>query len=283
MSFSVYITYWDNNMLSQVQDMIDHGVIQQNTRVILAFASFNFISSQYIPGFGSVTMDDVKNIVNLVHSLNAKISLSIGGATYPLASSDLYGYPGELAENINGALTLCGFDGVDFDIEDNSLNVPTNFAETASSIINTLRSLNSELYITLTTPGQAWAEGMYQQSLLNMTIGCIDAWQPMEYDLWLEPTEDRYKLTDAYINQIQSDIKYYQTNWSVPSDKIILGLMCGQDDMNHVLTLQDALNLTDFAKSEGLKGMMMWDANIDGKGCAGNAPYAYSMGVQALL
>jgi len=270
-------------MLTQVQDMIDHGVIQQNTRVILAFASFNFISGQYIPGFGSVTMDDVKNIVNLVHSLSAKISLSIGGATYPLASSDLYGYPGELAENINGVLKLCGFDGVDFDIEDNSLSVPTNFAETASSIINTLRSLNSELYITLTTPGQAWAEGMYQQSLLNMTIGNIDAWQPMEYDLWLEPTEDRSKLTDAYTNQIQSDIKYYQTNWSVPSDKIILGIMCGQDDVNHVMTLQDALNLTDFARSEGLKGMMMWDANIDGKGCAGNAPYAYSMGVQALL
>ena len=283
MSFSVYITYWDNNMLTQVQDMIDHGVIQQNTRVILAFASFNFISGQYIPGFGSVTMDDVKNIVNLVHSLSAKISLSIGGATYPLASSDLYGYPGELAENINGVLTLCGFDGVDFDIEDNSSNVPTNFAETASSIINTLRSLNSELYITLTTPGQAWAEGMYQQSLLNMTIGNIDAWQPMEYDLWLEPTEDRSKLTDAYTNQIQSDIKYYKTTWSVPSDKIILGIMCGQDDVNHVMTLQDALNLTDFARSEGLKGMMMWDANIDGKGCAGNAPYAYSMGVQALL
>jgi hypothetical protein len=283
MSFSVYITYWDNNLLSQVQDMIDHGVIQQDTRVILAFASFNFISTKYIPGFGSVTMDDVKNIVNLVHSVGAKISLSIGGATYPLASSDLYGYPVELAENINGVLNLCRFDGVDFDIEDNSSNVPANFAETASSIINTLRLLNSELYITLTTPGQAWAEGTYQETLLNMTIGCIDAWQPMEYDLWLEPTEDRYKLTDAYINQIQSDIKYYQTNWSVPSDKIILGLMCGQDDMNHVLTLQDALNLTDFAKSEGLKGMMMWDANIDGKGCAGNAPYAYSMGVQALL
>jgi len=283
MSFSVYITYWDNNLLTQVQDMIDHGVIQQNTRVILAFASFNFISGQYIPGFGSVTMDDVKNIVNLVHSLSAKISLSIGGATYPLASSDLYGYPGELAENINGVLKLCGFDGVDFDIEDNSLSVPTNFAETASSIINTLRSLNSELYITLTTPGQAWAEGMYQQSLLNMTIGNIDAWQPMEYDLWLEPTEDRSKLTDAYTNQIQSDIKYYKTTWSVPSDKIILGIMCGQDDVNHVMTLQDALNLTDFARSEGLKGMMMWDANIDGKGCAGNAPYAYSMGVQALL
>lgn len=277
MSFSVYVTYWDNDLLTQVHQMIDQGAIKKNTRVILAFASFNFISSQYIPGFGSVTMDDVKNIVNLVHSVDAKISLSVGGATYPLAGSDLYGYPEELAENINGVLNLCGFDGVDFDIEDSSSSVPANFAETAASIINSLRALNTELYITLTTPGQAWDQGMYQQSLLNMTIGNIDAWQPMEYDLWLDPNQGEY------IKQIQADIEYYLTSWSVPSNKIVLGLMCGQDDMNQVLTLQDALNLTDFAKSKGLKGMMMWDANIDGKGCAGNAPYAYSMGVQALL
>lgn len=277
MSFSVYVTYWDNDMLTQIHQMIDQGAIKKNTRVILAFASFNFISSQYIPGFGSVTMDDVKNIVNLVHSVDAKISLSVGGATYPLAGSDLYGYPEELAENINGVLNLCGFDGVDFDIEDSSSSVPANFAETAASIINSLRALNTELYITLTTPGQAWGQGMYQQSLLNMTIGNIDAWQPMEYDLWLDPNQGEY------VKQIQADIEYYLTTWSVPSNKLVLGLMCGQDDMNQVLTLQDALNLTDFAKSKELKGMMLWDANIDGKGCAGNAPYAYSMGVQALL
>ena len=287
MSFSIYVTYWDNHLLSQIQHMIDQGVIQQNTRVILAFASFNFISNKYIPGFGSVTMDDVKNIVNLVHSVGAKISLSVGGATYPLATSDLSGYPEELAENMNVVLNLCGFDGVDFDIEDSSSSVPDNFVETASSIINTLRSLNSELHITLTTPGQAWVEGTYQRSLLDMAMESIDAWQPMEYDLWLEPTQDRTTndraTHDSYMNQIQSDIEYYMTIWSVPSNKIVLGLMCGQDDMNHVLTLQDALNLTDFAKTKGLKGMMLWDANIDGKGCAGNAPYAYSMGVQALL
>ena len=282
MSFSVYVTYWDNHLLTQVQQMIDQGVIQQNTRVILAFASFNFISNKYIPGFGSVTTDDVKNIVNLVHSVGAKISLSVGGATYPLATSDLYGYPEELAENMNGVLNLCGFDGVDFDIEDTSSSVPDNFVETASSVINSLRTLNSDLYITLTTPGQAWVEGTYQRSLLDMIMESIDAWQPMEYDLWLEPTQDR-TTNDRYMNQIQSDIEYYLKIWSVPSNKIVLGLMCGQDDMNHVLTLQDALNLTDFAKSKGLKGMMLWDANIDGKGCAGNAPYAYSMGVQALL
>ena len=280
MSFSIYITYWDNNLLIQIQQMIQQGVIQQNTRIIVAFANFNFISGKYIPGISSITLNEIKNIVTLVHSVNATISISIGGPFYHLTDSDLYEYPIILAENINGVLQLYGFDGVDFDIEYKSSSISPDFAITISSIINILRTLNSELYISLTTPGlaalrQPDIEETYQ-SLLNMTIGSIDAWQPMEYDLWLEPISE-------YINQIQYDIKYYMTNWLIPSNKIMLGLMGGQDDMNHVLMLEDALNLTKFAKSERLKGIMMWDATIDGRGCAGNDPYAYSMGIQALL
>lgn len=274
MSFSVYITYWDNDPLEQIQRMIDHKVLTQNTRIILAFASFNFISSQYIPGFGSVTMDDVKNVINLVHSVGARISLSVGGATYSLAGSDMYSHPEELAENISGLVDSCGFDGVDFDIEDST--VPDDFAETAASIMNTMRSLNPSVYMTLTTPGQAWSisNGMYQ-NLLNMTITSIDAWQPMEYDLWIGQP--------SYAEQIQWDIEYYQKTWGIPSNKIILGLMCGQDDADHVLSLEDAVDLTDFAEKQALKGVMMWDSNIDGKGCAGNAPFAYSLGIQQVL
>lgn len=282
MSFSLYITYWDNDPLDQLQEMIEKGIVTPKTRIILAFASFNFISSHYIPGFGSVTMNDVSNIVNLVHSVDAKISLSIGGIN-SLTGSDLYAYPEELAENISGVLNLYGFDGVDIDIEEST--VPPNFAVTAASIINTLRSLNPSMYITLTTAAQAWntaqeyAEGHVPnqgyQDLLNMTIESIDAWQPMEYDLWIGQ--------ETYAKQIEWDIEYYQKTWSISPTKIILGLMGGQNDMDQVLSLQDALNLTTFAKQQGLKGVMLWDANIDGKGCAGNVPYAYSMGINALL
>lgn len=284
MSFSLYITYWDNDPLNQLQEMIEMGVVKRDTRIILAFASFNFISNHYIPGFGSVTMDDVKNLINLVHSVDAKISLSIGGIN-SLTGSDMYNHPEELAENISCVLNLCGFDGVDIDIEDST--VPDDFATTAASIINTLRSLNSSMYITLTTAAQAWNtaqeyaeghipnQGHYQQDLLNMTIGNLDAWQPMEYDLWIGQ--------ETYAKQIEWDIEYYQKTWSISPEKIILGLMGGQNDMDQVLSLQDALNLTTFAKQHNLKGVMLWDANIDSKGCAGNAPYAYSMGVQALL
>jgi chitinase len=275
-TFSVYVTYWENDLHSQITDMIDKEVIKEGVRVILAFASFNFISTQYIPGFGNVTMDDVKNVINMVHSVDAHISLSIGGATYPLYNSDLYTEPELLAENIGGLLENAGFDGVDFDIEDSYNVVPANFSTTAATIITTLRELQPDLNITLTTPAQAWGDGMYQSTLLNLTMDAISAWQPMEYDLWISPDSD-------YTTQIASDINYYMTQWNVPADKIILGLMCGPDDEDHVLTLKNALDMTTFAQIEELQGVMMWEAAIDARGCVGNAPYAYSLGIQAEL
>jgi chitinase len=275
-TYTTYVTTWNNDPFNQIDDMISRNVVQSNTRIVLAFASFNFSATTYIPGFGNISMDEVKDIVDLVHEQNAKISLSIGGATYPFYGSDLYDSPGDLASNINTVLNTCGFDGVDFDIEDSYLNVPSNFANQAGSLINTLKSLNNNLYITLTTPAQAWAMGCYQQQLLNLTFGNLSAWQPMEYDLWIDPTSD-------YYNQIQYDINFYINSWSVNPGKIILGLMPGKDDMGRDLTLQNALNLTSFALDKNLMGVMTWDANIDGNGVDGNAPYAYSMGIQSLL
>ena len=275
-TYTTYVTTWNNDPFNQIDDMISRNVVQTNTRIVLAFASFNFSSTTYIPGFGNISMDEVKDIVDLVHEQNAKISLSIGGATYPFYGSDLYDSPGDLASNINSVLNTCGFDGIDFDIEDSYLNVPSNFANQSASLINTLKSLNNNLYITLTTPAQAWAMGCYQQQLLNLTFGNLSAWQPMEYDLWIDPTSD-------YYNQIQYDINFYINSWSVNPTKIILGLMPGKDDMGRDLTLQNALNLTSFALDKNLMGVMTWDANIDGNGVDGNAPYAYSMGIQSLL
>ena len=275
-TFSVYVTYWESDLHAQITDMIDNEVIKEGVRVILAFASFNFISSQYIPGFGNVTMDDVKNVINMVHEVGAEISLSIGGATYPLYNSDLYATPDTLAENISGLLENAGFDGVDFDIEDSYNVVPANFATTAATIITTLRELQPDLHITLTTPAQAWSAEMYQRTLLNLTIDSLTAWQPMEYDILINQGSD-------YTTQIQYDINYYMTEWNVPADKIILGLMCGPDDEDHVLTLKNALDMTTFAQTEELQGIMLWEAAIDAQGCLGNAPYAYSMGIQAEL
>jgi len=275
-SYTTYVTTWGKDPLEQIQDMVNKNVIKNNTRIVLAFASFNFTSEDYIPGFDNITLEKVQEITNLVHSLKGKISLSIGGATYPFYHSELYNLPSNLANNINILLNKCNFDGVDFDIEDYYLNIPTDFVTQASSLINTLRNLNSELYITLTTPAQAWATGCYQQQLLNLTIGNINAWQPMEYDLWIESGS-------TYASQINFDINYYINMWNISPNKIILGLMPGNDDLNKNLSLQDALNLTSFAINTNLQGIMTWDSDNDSIGVDGNAPYAYSLGIQSML
>lgn len=276
MSYNTYITSWGTDPLQQTQDLINKNVLTSNTRVILAFASFNFSNSQFIPGLGNISIDEVQKITNLVHSHGGKVSLSVGGATYPFFGSDLYNQPGDLATYINQVLINCGFDGVDFDIEDYAGNVPSNFATQAASLINTLRYLNNGIYISLTTAAQAWASNSYQQNLINLTIGNLNVWQPMEYDLWIQ-------TGFTYSQQIQYDINFYVTNWSVSPNKIVLGLMPGKDDMGRDLSLQDALNLTSFAIQKELKGVMTWDANSDSTGVDGNAPYAYSLGMLSIL
>lgn len=66
----------ETNPIDQVQDMINKNVIQSGTRVILAFASFNFDSTDYIPGIDDgLSMSDIQQIVNNVHSHGGKISL----------------------------------------------------------------------------------------------------------------------------------------------------------------------------------------------------------------
>ena len=59
--------------------------------------------------------------------------------------------------------------------------------------------------------------------------------------------------------------------------------MPGKNDLNQDLTLENALNLTTFAKNSQLQGVMTWDANIDSKGVDSNAPYAYSLGIESIL
>ena len=238
--YVTYVTTWNSlGPLSIIQDMITKSVLTKNSFVLLAFASFNFSSTDYIPGFGNITLDDVKNIVTLIHSVNAKIGISIGGATYKFYKSDLYNNPTLLASNINTIVNNSGFDSVDFDIEDSYSNVPSDFAIQSASLINTLRGLNNNLTISLTTPAQAWSIDMYQQQLINLTIQSLTYWAPMEYDLWIDSSSN-------YCEQIQYDINFYINTWRINPNKIMLGLMPGEDDINHDLTLQDALNLTSF-------------------------------------
>ena len=66
MSFSTYVTTWDTDPLAQISDMIAKNTVNSNTRIILAFASFNFASTSYIPGFGNIGISEVQQITSLV-------------------------------------------------------------------------------------------------------------------------------------------------------------------------------------------------------------------------
>ena len=53
--------------------------------------------------------------------------------------------------------------------------------------------------------------------------------------------------------------------------------------MGHNLSLQDTLNLTSYVLKNNLAGVMTWDADIDSQGVDGNAPYAYSLGIESMI
>jgi len=287
-SFSLYLTHWNGNPYVQLQEMIHKKVVTAKTRIILAFASFNFIDASTIPDLGGLTMQQIQSITDLAHSVNAKISLSIGGIKCPFMGSTFYKRPSDLAQIINDSLIRHGFDGIDFNIEDN--NVDKYFITNSAYLINTLRSLNNTLYITLTSITRDYST--YHHDLLQITIKSVSAWQIIECNLTIDSTfYESIELpeglwidpTTAYPSQIQYEINYYITVWGVPREKIIIGLMIGKDNKGNCLTLQNALYISTFAQIKQLQGVTLWNATSDSKGCDENAPYAYSMGVQRMF
>jgi len=277
--FTTYIQSWDTDPVAQVQAMINNGTINSNSMVDIAFASYNWDPNHPddIPGL-QMTKAQLKQIVNMIHQVSGKVSLSIGGANsaYNYYGSTMYGQPWATAKYINNTVQDCEIDGVDFDVEGAASQMPSDFATQQAEVINTLRNMNPNLFITLTLPAQAWGSNDYQKQLLSLTIGNINTFVPMEYDLWIDPK-------NTYEQQIKSDINYYINNWGVPASKITLGLMPGPNDLNQNLSLDDAKDLAQWAVKQGLNGVMTWDAEIDAVGADGNAPYAYTKAIESVL
>jgi hypothetical protein len=167
-----------------------------------------------------------------------------------------------------------------------SLPVPYDFVNNVSSLINTLRSINPKLYITLTTGAQAWAPNNYEHQLIKLTIDNINAWQVMEHDLYIEQNR-------RYIDQIYYDIHYYSSNlnityWNINPNKTIIVLKpgidnTGNDNDKHKLSLSNALDITKFAKEKNYQGICLWSSYIDSKGSDGNDPNMYSIEIKTIL
>jgi len=288
MSFSIYVNSSDKNPSDQINDLTTNFILNYNTRVILGFANFNITDpdAETIPGIDNMSSDDIINLVKVVQNDNikSKISLSIGGPNH-FGNSELYANPEQLANNINKLLTKYKFDGVDFNMGDSS-DVPYYFTNNISLLINTLRSINPKLYITLTTGAQAWLPNNYEYQLIKSTIDNINAWQVMEHDLYINKD-------NSYTDQIYYDINYYSSNlnptyWNINPDKTIIILKPGIDNTNidnnqHKLSLSDALDITKFAKDKKYQGIGIYTSYIDSKGCDGNDPNEYSVEIKTIL
>lgn len=198
-----------------------------------------------------------------------------------------------LAAQVSGVLTYfqnaygINFSGVDLDIE-----AATNTETNVAAFIQDLRSnLGANKIISLTIPGQAWT-GFYRDLATDPIVkASVDSYQFMEYDIW--------NGSDSFEDQIKADIGTYigasgapapspngsQTCWGLPPSKIHLGLMPGNDDEREYLSLQAAQDLAQFAKDQGLGGIMIWDSDRDAgtSGNTGNPPFTYSQDILAVL
>lgn len=285
MSFSIYVNSSDKNPSDQINDLMTNFILNYNTRVILGFANFNITDSdsESIPGIDNMTDSDIINLVKVVQNDNikSKISLSIGGPNH-FANSELYSNPEQLANNINKLLIKYKFSGVDFNIQE--INVPYDFVKNLSLLINTLRSINNGLNITLTITTQGWDLNLnkfYQIELINSTIHNINALQTMEYDMLIDGD-------NTYAQQIIKDIDFYLHNWLVQTNKLIVILKPGIDNTlidnnKHNLLIPDALFVANAIKSIQCNGICIWSAYIDSKGCDGNDPNEYSVEIKTIL
>jgi hypothetical protein len=285
MSFSIYVNSSDKNPSDQINDLMTNFILNYNTRVILGFANFNITDSdsESIPGIDNMTDSDIINLVKVVQNDNikSKISLSIGGPNH-FANSELYANPEQLANNINKLLLKYKFSGVDFNIQE--INVPYDFVKNLSLLINTLRSINNGLNITLTITTQGWDLNLnkfYQIELINSTIHNINALQTMEYDMLIDGD-------NTYAQQIIKDIDFYIHNWLVQTNKLIVILKPGIDNTlidnnKHNLLIPDALFVANAVKSIQCNGICIWSSYIDSKGCDGNDPNEYSVEIKTIL
>jgi hypothetical protein len=100
----------------------------------------------------------------------------------------------------------------------------------------------------------------------------------------------------SYPQQIAQDILTYgpgplSTNWNVPFNKIMLGLMPGADDIGQVLALTDVIGtgepntglINTVVLRNGLYGVGTWDLNRDYAGVGGQSSLAYSNAIVLAL
>jgi Glycosyl hydrolases family 18 len=322
MSYETYLESWDSHVLDVVNNTpgLSPAISSDTFYEMIfnvAFGNLNFNGSTpsgfQFNSFGGDLTTNLSTINNQIKNVGrgGKLKLSFGGATYPLhacssfpsAGGDTTAFLQTLPSLIANYIVSNNLDGVDFDIEDAGSNLPQGYTPASFAamlqqfIINVRGAFNAlsapNALITVTTPGQGWntywqilIQGLTQYEI-NNDVKIIDAWNVMEYDLWVASSL-------SFSQQIIADIETYtgaigttpgpngSPGWGIPSEKIQLSLMIGVDDQHHGMSPQDADDLINncISNYKLYGGMMSWDHNRDavspGASTPGTGYSAYS-------
>ena len=269
LTFETYLESWDQSYLN-VLNALPNAV---NPIVSLAFSSFYFSSGNQFGGM-TLTAEQIKQLISIIHQKNGVAVISYGGATGPYypTSSNYWPDAVKMAQSIVDSANQYGFDGIDLDIEGDVWTA--NFAIVLVNLFKEIRKNAPTLRLTCTIPAQGWSTPYVQ--IAQGVVDVVDSINFMEYDLWVDSGK-------TYPQQIDWDIEYYQNNWNIPANKIAVGLMPGVDDMKRTLKLADISSIVENACNRGNIGVFTWDANRDFKGLDGNVSYAYTNAIMSKI
>lgn len=230
---------FDNNTIDAMLDSMHVDVVN------VSFATFSS-SGDHTFKIGGVdaTPEQLKYFIEKAHEKGIQVKIAVGGATYGLSGmlktpEDAQG----MAQAVADFVKEYGLDGVDLDIED----YPA--ADLQIDLIKDLRDqLGPDKLISYTAKAPASTTQPYAD-VIKGAYQELDGINIMAYD---------YGPGYDYKQDVQTML-----DWGVPPQIIKVGLMPGYDDMGTYTSKDDIEAAAEYAKSQGLGGVMTWDLDRD--------------------
>lgn len=216
-----------------------------------------------------------------VHANGGKVLISFGGATGTGTYANLN--PNTFTQNLAGlfAANPGVYDGVDFDDEQDPRN-----AQTLINVIQATRAAFPNILITYdafasgadTGTGALAGRSDWQGSdiVVAAAVGQSINWvNVMDYDLgaWKPSTNMSCTASpgasdDCYKDVMAEFAKIY------PANKLVMGLMVPSDDGGALMSAPNVGAYAQWVKSNGYRGIMLWNLNRDTGFSAVNAAAA---------
>jgi Glycosyl hydrolases family 18 len=217
-----------------------------------------------------------------IHANGGKVLISFGGYTARNVYANLD--PATFATDLAAffAANPGVYDGIDFDDEIDPPN-----PQTLINVITATRAAMPNIVITLDAlksgadPGSGTDQ--YQGSDIPVAAALAQSinWvNVMDYDLyndqkvaWKPSTNPNCEPTPGASDDCYKDV-IVQFAKIFPANKIVMGLMVPQDDAGAPMTAANVGAYAQWVKSNGYRGIMLWDINRDSGFSAINAAAA---------